>query len=52
MQTYGVIRSRDRAKHLASGQGDPRYRCLLEASDALRISTRPDMNAPAPASNG
>jgi tetratricopeptide (TPR) repeat protein len=36
MQTYGVLRGRDRAKHLASGQGDPRYRCLLEASDALR----------------
>jgi tetratricopeptide (TPR) repeat protein len=40
MQTYGVIRARDRAKHLASGQGDPRYRCLLEASDALRYFDR------------
>lgn len=36
MQTDGVIRARDRAKHLASRQGDPRYRCLLETSDALR----------------
>ena len=40
MQTYGVIRARDRARHLASGQGDPRYRCLLEASDALRYFDR------------
>jgi tetratricopeptide (TPR) repeat protein len=36
VQSYGFIRSRDRAKHLASDQGDPRYRCVLEASDALR----------------
>jgi tetratricopeptide (TPR) repeat protein len=40
MQTYGVIRARDRARHLASGHGDPRYRCLLEASDALRYFDR------------
>ena len=32
----GVIRARDRAKHLASAAGDPRYRCILEAADSLR----------------
>lgn len=38
LQSYGVIRARDRAKHLASGAGDPRYRCILEAADAVRSS--------------
>jgi tetratricopeptide (TPR) repeat protein len=36
LQSYGVIRARDRAKHLASPAGDPRYRCVLEAADSLR----------------
>src|SRR5215471_12287120 len=36
LQSYGVIRARDRAKHLASPAGDPRYRCVLEASESLR----------------
>ena len=37
LQSYGVIRSRDRAKHLVSPTaGDPRYRCVLEAADAIR----------------
>jgi Tfp pilus assembly protein PilF len=36
LQTFGVIRSRDRAKHLVSNVGDPRYRCLLEAADSFR----------------
>ena len=36
LQSYGVIRSRDRAKHLVSGAGDPRYRCILEAADSMR----------------
>jgi len=36
LQSYGVIRSRDRAKHLVSDAGDPRYRCILEAADSLR----------------
>ena len=36
LQSYGVIRSRDRAKHLASSAGDPRYRCILEAADSFR----------------
>jgi adenylate cyclase len=40
LQSYGVIRSRDRAKHLASTAGDPRYRCILEAADAIRTADR------------
>jgi tetratricopeptide (TPR) repeat protein len=36
LQSYGVIRARDRSKHLASSAGDPRYRCILEAADAVR----------------
>jgi tetratricopeptide (TPR) repeat protein len=31
-----VIRSQERMKHLSSGHGDPRYRVLLEGSEALR----------------
>ena len=38
LQSYGAIRARDRAKHLASSAGDPRYRCILEAADAVRSS--------------
>ena len=40
LQSYGVIRSRDRAKHLVSNEGDPRYRCILEAADSLRTLSR------------
>jgi tetratricopeptide (TPR) repeat protein len=36
LQSYGVIRARDRAKQLASPAGDPRYRCVLEAAESLR----------------
>src|SRR5262249_57739891 len=36
LQSYGVIRARDRAKHLTSPTGDPRYRCILEAADSFR----------------
>ena len=36
LQSYGVIRARDRAKHLASAAGDPRYRCILEAAESFR----------------
>lgn len=36
LQPFGLIHSRDRAKQLTSGQGDPRYRCLLLTADALR----------------
>jgi len=42
LQSYGVIRSRDRAKQLASNAGDPRYRCVLEAADAMRTADRGD----------
>ena len=41
LQSFSVIRARDRAKHLASNAGDPRYRCILEAADAVR-SVDPD----------
>jgi hypothetical protein len=40
LQSYGVIRARDRAHQLASNAGDPRYRCILEAADAIRTSDR------------
>src|SRR5262249_59100689 len=36
LQSYGVIRARDHARHLASPAGDPRYRCVLEAAESLR----------------
>jgi adenylate cyclase len=36
LQSYSTIRARDRAKHLASSAGDPRYRCILEAADSIR----------------
>lgn len=36
LQSYGVVRSRDRAKQITSSEGDPRYRCILQAADALR----------------
>jgi tetratricopeptide (TPR) repeat protein len=36
LQSYGVIRSRDRAKQLVSPIGDPRYRCILAAAESLR----------------
>jgi hypothetical protein len=40
LQSYGVIRARDRANHLASNVGDPRYRCILEAADSMQKSDR------------
>jgi tetratricopeptide (TPR) repeat protein len=40
LQSYGVIRSLDRAKHLASPAGDPRYRCVLEAAESFRSQQR------------
>ncbi len=40
LQSYGVIRARDRAKHLASGVGDARSRCILEAAAAIRTAER------------
>ncbi|HEY6256533.1 MAG TPA: hypothetical protein VIY51_12145 [Xanthobacteraceae bacterium] len=36
LQPFGVIHSRGRIKELATGAGDPRYRCVLDASDSLR----------------
>ena len=44
LQPFGVIKSRDRAKFLAGGAGDPRYRCLLLAADLFR-SFDPDESA-------
>jgi tetratricopeptide (TPR) repeat protein len=40
LQSYGVIRARDRARQLASPAGDPRYRCVLEAADSFRFLDR------------
>jgi tetratricopeptide (TPR) repeat protein len=37
LQSFGVIRARDRAHQLAAPGGDPRYRCVLEAADSLRF---------------
>jgi tetratricopeptide (TPR) repeat protein len=36
LQPFGVIQSRERVKQLATGEGDPRYRCAVEASESLR----------------
>ncbi len=38
LQSYGVIRARDRANQLASNAGDPRYRCILQAADSMRTA--------------
>jgi tetratricopeptide (TPR) repeat protein len=38
LQSFGVIRARDRAKQLVSPVGDPRYRCVLAAADSFRSS--------------
>ncbi|MBX9843154.1 MAG: hypothetical protein K2Z80_15235 [Xanthobacteraceae bacterium] len=45
LQSYGVIRSRDRAHQLASNVGDPRYRCVLEAADSMQKADRQLHNA-------
>ena len=36
VQPFGVIFAHGRAKSLAAGIGDPRYRCLLEAAESFR----------------
>jgi tetratricopeptide (TPR) repeat protein len=36
MEPFGVIYSREQAKSLTGAGGDPRYRCLLLAMDAIR----------------
>ncbi len=33
---FGVIRAHERVRHLATGDGDPRYRCIVEASESFR----------------
>jgi len=38
LQSYGVIRARDRANQLATNSGDPRYRCILQAADSMRTA--------------
>jgi hypothetical protein len=40
LQSYGVIRARDRANQLASNVGDARYRCILVAADSMRTADR------------
>jgi tetratricopeptide (TPR) repeat protein len=39
---YGVIASRERARHLHSNKGDPRYRCLLRTIEARRKAMEAD----------
>jgi tetratricopeptide (TPR) repeat protein len=36
LQPFGVIQARERAKNLTAPRGDPRYRCVLLALDAIR----------------
>jgi len=43
VQPYGVIRAHSRRQHLGSEAGDPRYRCLVEASESFR-SFDPDQH--------
>ena len=52
LQPFGVIRSHQRVKQLASGDGDPRYLCVIEASESLAPSIRSSTSAHAPAWSG
>ena len=36
VQPFGVIRSHEWIRHLAGGDGDPRYRSIVEASESFR----------------
>ncbi len=36
LQPFGVIQAREHTKNLAAPHGDPRYRCILLAMDAVR----------------
>jgi tetratricopeptide (TPR) repeat protein len=45
LQPFGIVRSRDHIKFLASPEGDPRYRCLLLAADAFRSFDRAEHEA-------
>jgi tetratricopeptide (TPR) repeat protein len=38
LQPFGVVTTRERGKHLATS-GDPRYRCVLQAMEALRTAS-------------
>ncbi len=40
VQPFGVIRSHSHRRHLATGDGDPRYRCVVEASESFRSFDR------------
>ncbi len=40
VQPFGVIRSHSYRQHLATGAGDPRYRCIVEASESFRSFDR------------
>lgn len=46
LQPFGIIRSRERTKHISGSVGDPRYGCELLAADAFR-SYDPDEQAQA-----
>lgn len=35
-QPYGIIHARERALHMSSATGDPRYRCLIDSYDFWR----------------
>ena len=35
-QPYGIIHARERALHMSSASGDPRYRCLIDSYDYWR----------------
>ena len=35
-QPYGIIHARERALHMSSATGDPRYRCLIDSYDYWR----------------
>ncbi len=35
-QPYGIIHARERARHMNSATGDPRYRCLIDSYDFWR----------------
>jgi len=37
-QPYGIIHARERALHMGSATGDPRYRCLIDFYDYWRTS--------------
>jgi tetratricopeptide (TPR) repeat protein len=42
LQPYGIIPSHDRARHIRTNQGEPKYRCILQAMDALHSASEVD----------